>query len=219
MNNATVGNRTLVGMGAVSVTPDLDFETYSEAGFLWDEESAKWVGLPGAPAGRKGISVVGAERYSAHPSCEVLSLRYDLKDGHGHRGWLPGQSAPHALFSYLYSGGLMEAWNVAFERWVWEKVCVPRYGWPAVHPSQWRCAMAKSRAFSLPGALGKAAVVLCLPTLKGPEGDRLIKKFSVPRNPTKANAALRLRPQDDPVDFQRFVEYNDTDVVVESLAS
>jgi len=32
------------------VTPiaNIDFETYSEAGFVWDAERSKWAALPGA---------------------------------------------------------------------------------------------------------------------------------------------------------------------------
>ena len=58
--------------------PEMDFETYSEAGFLWDEAGQKW----GCPKGatRKGIFAVGAAVYAEHPSTEVLSLAYDLKD-------------------------------------------------------------------------------------------------------------------------------------------
>ena len=64
------------------------------------------------------------------------------------------------------AGGLIEAWNVSFERHIWERVCVPRMGWPPVPRWQWRCAMAKARAFALPGGLAKAADVLGSGTLK-----------------------------------------------------
>lgn len=43
-------------------------------------------------------------------------------------------------------------------------------GWPDVLAGQWRCAMAKARAHSLPGALGKASAVLALAVQKDKGG-------------------------------------------------
>jgi DNA polymerase len=178
-------------MGFATVLPDLDFETYSEAGFVWNEAEGKWEGPPGAPQNQKGLSQVGAEPYTAHPTCEILSLSYDLKDGRGKRHWRPGLPEPIDLLSHVERGGLLEAWNVGFERWVWENVCVPRMGWPDVEPEQWRCAMAKARAHALPGALEAAGRVLNLAIQKDKDGARLLKRFSVPQKPTKADPRRR----------------------------
>lgn len=217
------GTRLNAGQGVATVTPDLDFETYSEAGHAWDEATQKWECLPGAT--KKGISAVGAAVYAEHPSTEVLSLYYDLKDGHGRRFWCPGMPNPRELFdvaiSILFPEGkqYLEAWNVAFERWIWNKVCVPKYGWPELLIASTRCAMAKSRASSYPGALDKAGAVLRLQHQKDSDGDRLLKKFSVPRNPTKSDPRRRIRPEDDPLDAVRLYQYNERDIVSESEAS
>ena len=77
---------------------------------------------------------------------------------------------PYDLFQHVSNRRPLEAWNVAFERWVWENVCVGRMGWPDVLAGQWRCAMAKARAHSLPGALGKASEVLALAVQKDKGG-------------------------------------------------
>lgn len=190
-------------MGWATVLPDLDFETYSAAGFVWDD--GRWVGPPGAPANQKGLPVVGAANYTADPSCEILSLYYDLKDGRGRRHWRPGLPAPADLLAHVERGGLLEAWNVAFERWVWENVCAPRLGWPEVNPEQWRCAMAKARAHAIPGALGKAGDVLELQTRKDADGDRLLKRFSVPQKPTQADPRTRrpTLPDEEAVNAER----------------
>jgi DNA polymerase len=201
------------GLGVSTVLPDLDFETYSEAGFVWN--GVRWEGI----GTKRGISAVGAARYAEHPSTEVLSLAYDLKDGRGGRLWLPWMPPPAELLDYLATGGRIEAWNVGFERLIWERVCVPRMGWPAVAREQWRCAMAKARAFALPGALGKAAEVAGTRVRKDADGDRLLKKFSVPRNPTKAKAALRIRPEDEPLEAARLYAYNLTDIEPEAELS
>src|SRR5574340_858295 len=145
------GQRFKAGYGVATVLPDMDFESYSEAGYVWDEALGKWQGLPGAPKNKRGLAVVGAPRYVECPRCEVLSFQYDLKDGRGARHWRPGMPNPQELFDHMARGGVTEAWNVSFERWMWVHVCMPRYGWPA--PGELRCAMAKARAFGLPGGL------------------------------------------------------------------
>lgn len=197
------GTQLVAGLGVATIIPDIDFETYSEAGFVWDDEANRWTCLPNASQGKKGLPIVGAAVYTEHPTCEVLSLAYDLKDGVGKRHWRPGMPPPLDLFAYIATGGPLEAWNVGFERWVWENVCTPRMFWPPVAPQQWRCAMAKARAHALPGALDKVGQVLALSVQKDADGKRLLDKFSIPRNPTKTDARLRVRPVWDNADVVR----------------
>lgn len=246
LHSLLAGTRLAAGLGQASVLPDLDFETFSLAGYVWDRERNRWEGPPGAPKNTKGLPVVGAANYAAHESAEVLLLAYDLKDGRGRRRWRPGMPPPADLFAHIASGGLLEAWNVAFERWVWELVCVPRMRWPAVHPAQWRCAAAKARAHALPGNLAAAGTALALATQKDPRGAALMRKFSMPRNPTKGDPRWRVpmvfddaaeraaamaagdpRAErqwlkvltDDAADSHAYADYNETDIAAEAEAS
>ena len=202
------------GVTYSTVLPDLDFETYSEAGYIWDEANRKWGGTPGAS--KPGISAVGALNYSLHPSTEVLCLAYDLKDGKGKRLWTPNQPVPIDLIEYVQAGGLIEAHNAGFEHHIWNNVLHARHGWPSLDYRQQRCSAAKSRAFALPGALGKAAAALGLDEQKDKEGTRLIRKFCIPRNPTKKDPRRRIRPEDDPVDFEAFCNYCLQDIATEA---
>lgn len=202
-----------------TVLPDLDFETYSEAGCIFDPVGQKWMGPPGAVQHKKGLPVVGVARYATHPTTEVLSLFYDLKDGRGRRHWTPAQGPPHDLIAHVRAGGLLEAWNSAFEWWIWNYVCVRRYGWPPLPIEQTRCAMAKARASSYPGALGLAGQVMGLTTPKDAGGDALLKKLSMPRNPTKKDGRLRLLPGDVPEDAAALYRYNARDIEAEAEAS
>lgn len=213
------GTQLYAGLGRATVIADMDFETYSEAGYCWNDGLEKWECLPGASQNKKGLDVVGAAVYAEHPSTEVISFYYDLKDGHGRRFWRPGIASPVDLFAYIAAGGLVEAWNVGFERWIWEKVCMPRYGWPPIPHRQYRCAMAKSRAHALPGALGNAGEVLQIANQKDKEGNRLLKKFSVPRNPTAKDKRTRITPEEDPVDGPKLYAYNERDIIAEAEAS
>lgn len=213
------GTRTPAGLFHSTVLPDADFETYSEAGFYYDLARQKWHGPPHASMGKKGLPVVGAAIYATHPTTEVLTFTYDLKDGTGVRSWAPGWPAPLRLHEYICSGGLLEAWNSAFEWWIWNMVCVRRYGWPALPIEQTRCAMSKARAFSLPGKLELAGAVLGLEVQKDKDGKRLLDKFSVPRNPTAKDKRLRTLLTDDPADAAKLWQYNRIDIVTEAEAS
>jgi DNA polymerase len=199
--------------------PDLDFETYSEAGYIWNESEQKWGALPGASGDKKGLSIVGTVRYCQHPTARVLSLAYNLKNGSGPKLWRPGDSPPADLIAYVLSGGVLEAHNSAFEYWVWNLICRSRYGFPSLEVSQLRCSMAKARAYSLPGALKNLTEVMPVATVKDPDGDRLLKKFSVPRNPTKNDKRLFLDPATDSVDGPKLYAYNLTDIKSESEVS
>lgn len=202
--------------------PTFDFETYSPAGFVWREPTDKhplgrWVSLPNAPQGKKGLPIVGANVYTEHPDAEVLTLTYDI--GAGPRRWRPGLPLPFELFAYLAAGGTIEAHNAMFERLVWENICVPKYGFPPLNPYLLRCSMATARTNNLPGALAKLGEVLKLDVVKDKDGKRLLDKFSVPRQPTKSDPRTRITPADDPADFARLESYCDTDVATEQHAA
>lgn len=217
--HSPAGTRYRAGLGFSTVLPDLDFETYSEAGYVFDFERQKWHGPRNAPKGKAGLEVVGAAVYATHPTAEVLTLSYNLKDGRGPRLWVPGHEAPQELFDHIGRGGLLEAWNSAFEWWIWNYVCTQRYGWPQLPVESLRCAMAKARAFSLPGKLEITGRVLALPIQKDADGKRLLDKFSKPRNPTKADKRLRITLRDDPADAGKLAAYNLTDIEAEAQAS
>lgn len=198
------GQRLPSGCGYSTIMPDMDFETYSEAGYIWNDGAGWYVAPKGAT--KKGIKAVGAAVYTEHPSAEVLCLAYDLKDGRGERLWAPGAPAPNDLFDHIARGGLLEAWNCGFEYWVWKNICVPKLGWPELPFWQLRDAMAKANAHALPGTLADAAKVVGAP-LKIEDGKRLLNKFSVLRKPTKNNPAHRIRPEDDPEDAAKLYAY------------
>jgi len=235
MAELLAGHVVPVGLGVSTVLADMDFETYSEAGYRYIQPAPtlkpdrktgvlkvvqplpKWVPLVGAA--KAGISAVGAAVYASHPSTEVLCLYYDLKDGRGRRPWAPGWSNPSDLFEHLDRGGVIEAHNAAFEYWIWAKVCTRLYGWPTPRVEWFRDSAAKARAWALPGSLADLGKVLNLENMKIAEGKRLIKKFSCPRNPTKNNPATRVRLQDDPADGALMFTYNEGDIITEAEAS
>jgi len=198
--------------------PALDLETYSEAGFCFNPETGKHEAPRGARS--KGLPVVGTAVYTEHPTFEVLTASYDLRDGRGVRRWRPGEPNPQDLFDHLAAGGLLECHNLMFEYLCWENGCTRLYGWPSLAPFvyQLRCSAAKARVASLPGALGNLAAVLGT-SAKDKEGTRLMKVFSMPRDPTKKDPRRRILPHEDPEQFEAYRLYCDRDVEAEQAAS
>jgi len=181
-----------VGPETATVNAEIDFETYSEAGFIWDDEEQKWQQPLGASGTKKGLPVVGLDNYARHPTAEILMAAYDLKDGLGWRLWLQAMPFPADLAAHIAAGLPIEAHNAGFEQRMWHHVGVAKYGWPTVVDSQWRCSAAKARHYALPGALGDVGAVLNLDVQKDKAGEALIKRFTVPRSPTKGDPRLRV---------------------------
>lgn len=208
------GTKIPAGSGSATVLPDFDFETYSEAGYVWDEAKGHFVGIGSGQT--KGLGAVGAAVYAEHPSTFVRWLCYDLKDGKGTRHWIPGCPPPQELFSHITAGGLLEAWNSGFEYLIWKHVCHGRMGWPELPQAQLRCAMAKGKAFGLPGKLGKAAEVLGTSDQKDKRGEQLIRLLCVPQKPTRLKPALR---NDDPALIGELGAYCAGDIKAEAAVS
>lgn len=215
------GTQYLAGIGVATVLPALDFETYSEAGLIYDPVEEKWNVPPGISKQKRGLKNCGLYNYVRHPSFEVLSLSYDLADGTGVHFWRPGLPAPQDLLDHVARNGLLSAWNVAFELEVWNTYCVFVLGWPPLNPDCVRCDAAKARAQSYPGALKEAGPALELPAhlLKDDAGEALIRKLTMPKNPTKKNRALRWTRATAIEEFAQFDAYNVQDVVAESAIS
>lgn len=160
---------------------------------------------------------VGAYAYSMHPSCDVLVLTLGFKDDELIT-WIPSQepTVPDIIVEYAMDVDI-EFWahNAQFEYCIWQNVMVPKYGVPPIAHSRYHCTAAMGAAVGMPRSLEKLGAVLKLGIQKDKDGSRLIRKFSCPRKPTKLNKATRVYPQDDPDDFQRYVDYNITDVLTE----
>lgn len=105
------------------------------------------------------------------------------------------------------------AFNANFER-----TCLAKWTGAAMPPEEWRCTMIKALTMGLPGNLADVGMALGLPEdkLKDPQGKALIRYFSKPCRPTKANGGrTRNLPAHDPEKWKLFISYNRQDVVTE----
>ncbi len=83
-------------------------------------------------------------------------------------------------------------------------------------PASWRCSMVWAATLGLPLSLEGVGEILNLEKQKITEGKALIRTFSVPCRPTKANGFRRWHgPEDEPEKWETFKTYNRRDVEVE----
>lgn len=211
------GDQVAAGARYSTVLASMDFEVFSEAGYNWHPELRRWRPYK---ANKSGISAVGAWCYSEHPSTFVHCLRYDLKRGEGRKLWVPGDDrAPLDLFEHIAAGYLVEAFNSFFEYAIWLNVCRRLYGWPVLPLRSLRDVQAKSLAFTIGGKLERVGAILNCKVQKDKVGHAVMKRLSIPRNPTKTNNAYCYTLYDDSAEFQKLFAYCGTDVETEDEVS
>jgi len=157
---------------------------------------------------------VGSDVYARRDAAEVLMCAYACND-EAVLQWVPaeGQEMPRDLDEMIRDPNAIKfAWNKPFEWAIWKHVLdiyVPH--------EHWRDPMVLAYSLSLPGSLEKAGKVVELAEdqQKMKRGKTLIKKFCMPRKPTKHNPSTRWMPHDAPEDWEEFKLYNRTDVEAE----
>jgi hypothetical protein len=186
------GQQFRAGVGLSTMHPSLDWETFSCAGYVWNEAAQKWESPRGCGPSVRGLKAVGVFNYTNHPTFEPLSLAYDLLDGRGMRHWVPRYcdvglaDEPHDLIAHVAGGKILAAFNVAFERAVWTW-CVRKWGWPVWHVENSRCDMAKGQVSAYPASLENIGEILLPEHMrKDKAGHALVRKLTVPKNPSKA---------------------------------
>jgi len=155
----------------------------------------------------------GVYRYVEAPDFEILLFAYAYDDESVQVVDLTAfEDLPERVRLDLADPAVIKtAFNANFER-----VCIEKHFGIRCDPRQWRCTMVWSLALGLPGSLEGVAEALGLEAQKDARGKALIKYFSVPCNPTKANGGrTRNFPEHDPKKWRQFIEYNRQDVVVE----
>lgn len=126
--------------------------------------------------------------------------------------WKPGDPVPEP---FLDPFQIHAAWNANFERDVYERVLVPRYGFPSTEIEQWFDPSAVSRYRGYPGGLKAAAKMLGdADSQKDEEGRTLMLKMAKPR---------KHEPGRDPIwwdeyeNVARLIEYCRQDVIAEKV--
>lgn len=159
------------------------------------------------------LTKCGVYRYCDAPDFEILLLSYAFDDAQVLTIDIScGEQLPDKFLKALEDPNILKiAHNAAFER-----VCFSKHLGHWLDPSQWRCTMVMAWYQTLPGKLADAAVTLDVTEKKMEEGKDLIRYFSVPCKPTKANGGrMRNLPQHAPEKWTTYKAYNAQDVVTE----
>ena len=155
----------------------------------------------------------GVYRYCDAPDFEILLFSYAFDDAPVETVDLAcGESLPKEVLLALEAPNVLKvAYNAQFER-----VCLSKYLGHWLDPHQWRCTMVMAASLTLPGRLADVAVALGTTEKKMEEGKELIRYFSSPCKPTKANGGRpRNRPSDAPEKWAVYKQYNAQDVETE----
>lgn len=123
-----------------------------------------------------------------------------------------GEQLPTEVVDALQDDSIIKsAWNAQFER-----TCLSKYLGTQLSPDSWQCTMVWAASLSLPLKLATAAQALKTAQQKDAVGERLIRYFSLPCKPTKANGGrTRNLPEHAPEDWKLFKSYCVQDVETE----
>jgi DNA polymerase len=126
------------------------------------------------------LTAVGAHRYAADPTTEVLCLAYAVNDERV-RLWVPHEPVPAEFIEAANNPNwLVVAHNDQFERLITQYILGPQHGFPMVPIGRRRCSMAATLAAALPASLEKAVEALGLPHEKDKAGQALMRRMAKP---------------------------------------
>ncbi len=153
------------------------------------------------------LKAAGSWRYAEDLTTEVLSLSWGYEHQRTVGSWTPadGKEMPRALQEAIDNPKvLLVAHKADFEKAIWRRQMVDRYGWPDVPNSGWHDTLAVCAMRCIPLALDGACRALNLPFQKYKEGSKLTIGMS------KVNKAGYY--ERDPETIQRSVIYNIADI-------
>lgn len=156
----------------------------------------------------------GVYRYAEAPDFTILLFAYSVDGGPVEVcDMARGEELPPDVLSALTDEKVLKtAYNAAFER-----TCIARHTGLHLPARQWECTMVKALYAGLPAGLDQAAAALGTGAQKMREGKALIRYFSMPCKPTKANGMRgRNLPEHDPEKWEAFKEYCAADVRAEN---
>src|SRR5262245_14110411 len=164
---------------------------------------------------RVALKIVGAQRYTADHTTEVLCCAYAVDDDPVQL-WRPGDPTPSEFILAAQSPNwIVTAFNDAFETAIEKSIMSVRYGWPVVPIERHRCTQAACLALGLPARLSAAADALELSHRKDAAGERLMHQTSKPRRAHKDEDPDGIYWFDDQERLDRLYSYCAQDVRVE----
>lgn len=155
----------------------------------------------------------GVYAYTDSPAFEILLFAYAFDDEDvSIVDVAKGESLPKRVLAALTDDSVVKtAFNAAFER-----TCIARHYNLTLAPFGWQCTAVQSAMLALPASLDGVGEVLDIQQKKLKEGKDLVRYFSMPCKPTKANGGrTRNLPEDAPEKWELFKSYCIRDVEAE----
>ena len=159
------------------------------------------------------LTKCGVYAYCDSPQFEILLFAYAFDEEETEIIDLAcGEHLPQRVLDALEDTTVIKtAFNAAFER-----TCISKYLGKKLPPVSWQCTAVQSAMLALPLSLDGVGEVLNIKRKKLKEGTDLVRFFSMPCKPTKANGGrTRNLPSDEPEKWTRFKAYCIRDVDAE----
>ena len=159
------------------------------------------------------LTKCGVYAYSDSPNFEILLFAYAFDEEPTQIvDFACGEQLPERVLAALEDPAVTKAaFNAQFER-----TCISKYLGRKLSPEGWQCTAVQSAMLALPLSLDNVGEVLNIQRKKLKEGADLVRFFSMPCKPTKANGGrTRNRPEDAPEKWERFKTYCIRDVDAE----
>lgn len=159
------------------------------------------------------LTKCGVYAYCDSPQFEILLFAYAFDEEETEIIDLAcGEHLPQRVLDALEDTSVIKtAFNAAFER-----TCISKHLGKKLPPVSWQCTAVQSAMLALPLSLDGVGEVLNIKRKKLKEGTDLVRFFSMPCKPTKANGGrTRNLPSDEPEKWERFKAYCIRDVDAE----
>ena len=159
------------------------------------------------------LTKCGVYAYCDSPQFEILLFAYAFDEEETEIIDLAcGEHLPQRVLDALEDTTVIKtAFNAAFER-----TCISKHLGKKLPPVSWQCTAVQSAMLALPLSLDGVGEVLNIKRKKLKEGTDLVRFFSMPCKPTKANGGrTRNLPSDEPEKWARFKAYCIRDVDAE----
>ena len=205
-----MGNEVQMSEKAYDVCKEYEEERYFAE---HDNDEIHTLGIDIETYSSNDLSKGGVYEYVEAEDFTILLFAYSVNDSPVRVIDLAcGEQIPDRIITALRDDKVLKtAYNANFER-----VCIGRYLGVYLRPEEWDCTMIKAVRLGLPFSLAQCAEVLGLENKKMAEGASLIRYFSCPCKPTKANGGrTRNLPEHDMLKWETFKRYNKRDVEVE----
>jgi DNA polymerase bacteriophage-type len=155
---------------------------------------------------------VGAFQYARNSQTEIICLSF-ARDNEPPQTWVPGTAPIPQEFheAACNSDCWIIAHNANFELAIARYVLEPRFNFPHIPLSQWRCTQAQAVSAALPGRLDRLADALETGFRKDVRGQRLMMMMSRPRRTHKGKDATQTFYFCDKDRLQRLASYCEED--------